>query len=280
VNESAYCEGVKRMEKTIGFIGCGNMGRAMVEGIMKAKLVNGDQMIVSNAHPEKLQELGNTYDFYIADNETVARHADIIFLAVKPHLYAKIIDEIKDKLKEDAILVSIAAGITLQDMQDMTEGQCRVVRAMPNTPALVSEGMSAVCFQADIDEEQRAEILTIFESFGKARVIEERLMESVIALSGSSPAYVFQFIEAMGDGGVMLGMPRKEAYFFAAQAVLGAAKMVLETEMHPAELKDMVCSPAGTTIEAVAKLEEMGLRSAVIEAMRACADKNRLMNEK
>ena len=268
------------MEKTIGFIGCGNMGRAMVEGIMKAKLVYGDQMIVSNAHPEKLQELGNTYDFYIADNETVARHADIIFLAVKPHLYAKIIDEIKDMLKEDAILVSIAAGITLQDMRDMTEGKCRVVRAMPNTPALVSEGMSAVCFQADIDEEQRTEILTIFESFGKARVIEERLMESVIALSGSSPAYVFQFIEAMGDGGVMLGMPRKESYFFAAQAVLGAAKMVLETEMHPAQLKDMVCSPAGTTIEAVAKLEEKGLRSAVIEAMRVCADKNRRMNEK
>lgn len=267
------------MEKVIGFIGCGNMGKAMVEGIMKAKLVYGDQMIVSNAHPEKLQELGNTYDFYIADNETVARHADIIFLAVKPYLYAKIIDEIKAYLKKDAIVISIAAGITLADMEQMCDGACKVVRAMPNTPALVSEGMSAVCFQDGIDEDMQAEILTIFESFGKAAVIEEKLMESVIALSGSSPAYVFMLIEAMGDGGVLLGMPRKEAYRFAAQAVLGAAKMVLETDLHPAELKDMVCSPSGTTIEAVAELEKNGFRSAIIEAMRRCAEKNHKMNQ-
>lgn len=268
------------MDKTIGFIGCGNMGKAMVEGIMKAKLVYGDQMIVSNAHPEKLQELGNTYDFYIADNETVARHADIIFLAVKPYLYAKIIDEIKGYLKADAILISIAAGITLADMEYMSDGVCKVARAMPNTPALVSEGMSAVCFQKEIDEEQRLEILTIFESFGKAAVVEEKLMDSVVALSGSSPAYVFLLIEALGDGGVLLGMPRKEAYQFAAQAVLGSAKMVLETGLHPGVLKDMVCSPSGTTIEAVAKLEEKGFRSALIEAMRSCADKNRRMNQK
>ena len=249
------------MEKVIGFIGCGNMGKAMVEGIMKAKLVYGDQMIVSNAHPEKLQELGNTYDFYIADNETVARHADIIFLAVKPYLYAKIIDEIKAYLKKEVILISIAAGITLADMEQMCEGACKVVRAMPNTPALVSEGMSAVCFQDGIDEGLQAEILAIFESFGKAAVIEEML------------------IEAMGDGGVLLGMPRKEAYHFAAQAVLGAAKMVLETGLHPAELKDMVCSPSGTTIEAVAELEKNGFRSAIIEAMRSCAEKNHKMNQ-
>lgn len=268
------------MDKTIGFIGCGNMGKAMVEGIMKAKLVYGDQMIVSNAHPEKLQDLGNTYDFYIADNETVARHADIIFLAVKPYLYAKIIEEIKGCLKADAILVSIAAGITLADMEHMSDGVCKVARAMPNTPALVSEGMSAVCFQDGIDEEQRSEIMAIFESFGKAAVVEEKLMDSVVALSGSSPAYVFMLIEAMGDGGVLLGMPRQEAYQFAAQAVLGSAKMVLDTGLHPGVLKDMVCSPSGTTIEGVAKLEEKGFRSAVIEAMRSCADKNRRMNEK
>lgn len=267
------------MDKTIGFIGCGNMGKAMVEGIMKAKLVYGDQMIVSNAHPEKLQELGNTYDFYIADNETVAGHADIIFLAVKPYLYAKIIDEIKAYVKENTVLVSIAAGITLADMKEMSEGRCKVVRAMPNTPALVSEGMSAVCFDEGMNEEQRSEIMSIFESFGKAAVVEEKLMDSVVALSGSSPAYVFLLIEAMGDGGVLLGMPRKEAYQFAAQAVLGAAKMVLDTGYHPAELKDMVCSPSGTTIEAVAKLEETGFRSALIEAMRSCAEKNRRMNE-
>lgn len=268
------------MEKTIGFIGCGNMGKAMVEGIMKAKLVYGDQMIVSNAHPEKLQELGNTYDFYISDNETVAAHADIIFLAVKPYLYAKIIDEIKDIIKADAIIVSIAAGITLQDLQAMTGRTCRLVRAMPNTPALVSEGMSAVSFGDGFSEEDKLDIMEIFESFGKAAVIDEALMDSVVAISGSSPAYVFMLIEAMGDGGVLQGMPRKEAYRFAAQAVLGAAKMVLETGKHPAELKDMVCSPGGTSIEAVAALEEKGFRSAVIAAMSKCADKNRSMQKK
>lgn len=265
------------MEKTIGFIGCGNMGKAMVEGIMKAQLVQEDQLIVSNLHPEKLQDLGNQYDFYISDNETVARHADILILAVKPHLYASIIDEVRDLMKADVILVDIAPGITIQDMIDMVGRECKVVKAMPNTPALVCEGMSAVSFGKGLDPSDQEEIIEIFESFGKAWVVEESLMDAVTALSGSSPAYVFLIIEAMADGAVRHGMPRQAAYQFAAQTLIGSAKLVLETGMHPGECKDMVCSPGGTTIEAIAKLEEKGLRSAIIEAMDACVKKSKRM---
>jgi len=267
------------MEKTIGFIGCGNMGKAMVEGIMKAKMVDGEHMIVSNAHPEKLQQLGSVYDFYISDNETVARYADILILAVKPYMYASILAEIREFVKEDAILVDIAAGITIADVQNMMQCPCKVVKAMPNTPALVSEGMSAISFAAGISEEERECILSLFESFGKVCVVEEHLMDAVAATSGSSPAYVFMFMEALADGAVLLGIPRKDAYRFVAQTVLGSAKMLLETGMHPGELKDMVCSPGGTTIEALAKLEEKGMRSAMIEAMRVCAEKSKAMGK-
>ena len=265
------------MEKTIGFIGCGNMGRAMVKGIMKAQLVYQDQLIVSNLHPEKLQDLGSQYDFYISDNETVAQHADILILAVKPHLYKTVINEIKDLTKPDVILVDIAPGITIQDMVDMVGFECKVVKEMPNTPALVSEGMSAISFGKGLSEEDQEEIIEIFESFGKACVVEERLMDAVTALSGSSPAYVFLIIEAMADGAVRHGMPRQAAYQFAAQTLIGSAKLILETGKHPGECKDMVCSPGGTTIEAVAKLEEKGLRSAIIEAMDACVKKSKSM---
>lgn len=268
------------MKKTIGFIGCGNMGKAMVEGIMKAKLVKGEQMIVSNAHPEKLQDLSNLYDFYISDNESVACNADILFLAVKPYMYKEVIDEIRDVVKEDVIIVDIAAGIELKDIYEMFNKPLKAVKAMPNTPALVSEAMSALAFGDLMEESDREEITEIFESFGKCCEVKESLMNAVTAVSGSSPAYVFMFVEAMGDGAVLQGMPRKDAYMFAAQSVLGAAKMVLETGKHPGELKDMVCSPGGTTIEAVAKLEECGLRNAVLQGMKACADKNQAMTKK
>lgn len=267
------------MNQTIGFIGCGNMGKAMVEGIMKAELVEGDQMIVSNAHPEKLQELSSIYDFYISDNETVAAHADILVLAVKPYLYSKIIDEIKDYLKEDVILIDIAAGISIADMHEMMSKECKVAKVMPNTPALVLEAMSAVSFSKQMKQADREIVWQILKSFGQACEVEEHWMDAVTAVSGSAPAYVFMFIEALGDGAVMLGMDRKNAYHFAAQTVLGSAKLLLETGMHPGECKDMVCSPGGTTIEAVSKLEEKGMRSALIEAMKACAARSKEMSQ-
>ena len=266
--------------KTIGFIGCGNMGKAMVEGIMKADLVDGDHMIVSNRHPEKLAELSKTYDCYISDNESVAENSDIIFLAVKPYMYQGVIEKIKDLVKEDAMIVNIAAGISNQDVIDMFEREVKTVKAMPNTPAMVGEAMSALAFGANCTEDDKEEIKEIFESFGKCREVEEHLMDAVTVVSGSSPAYLFMILEAMADGAVMQGMPRKDAYVFAAQSMIGSAKLLLETGKHPGELKDMVCSPAGTTIAAVAKMEEMGLRSALIEGMRACADRSKEMSKK
>ena len=244
--------------KTIGFIGCGNMGKAMVEGIMKAQLVDGDHMIVSNQHPEKLETLSRTYDLYISDNETVACNADILFLAVKPHMYGKIIEEIREHVKPNAIMVNIAAGVTLADLY----------------------AMFALAFGEMMSKDDKEDIIDIFESFGQCAEVQESMMEAVTVVSGSSPAYMFMILEAMADEAVLEGMPRKDAYKFAAQAMLGSAKMLLETGKHPGELKDMVCSPGGTTIEAVMKMEEKGLRSAIMEGMRACADKSRKMTKK
>ena len=263
--------------KTIGFIGCGNMGKAMVEGIMKAQLVDGDHMIVSNQHPEKLETLSRTYDLYISDNETVACNADILFLAVKPHMYGKIIEEIREHVKPNAIMVDIAAGVTLADLYAMFHRKVKAVKAMPNTPAFVGEAMSALAFGEMMSKDDKEDIVDIFESFGQCAEVQESMMEAVTVVSGSSPAYMFMILEAMADEAVLEGMPRKDAYKFAAQAMLGSAKMLLETGKHPGELKDMVCSPGGTTIEAVMKMEEKGLRSTIMEGMRACADKSRKM---
>lgn len=266
--------------KTIGFIGCGNMGKAMLEGIMKAGLSDGEHTIVSNRHPEKLKTLARTYDFGIADNETTARNADILFLAVKPYMYASVIEEIRDALKPDVILICIAAGITIEDMYDMLQGKRKVVKAMPNTPAQVQEAMSAICFGELLTLREQEEITDIFKSFGECVEVKESQMDIVTAISGSSPAYFFMMLEAMGDAGVKGGLPREDAYVFAAQSMLGSAKMYLETRMHPGALKDMVTSPGGTTIEAVAALEKAGLRAALISAMDACETKSRNMTKK
>ena len=167
----------------------------------------------------------------------------------------------------------------ISHIEAMFDSRLKLVRAMPNTPALVGEAMSALCCNELVTEEELAEAVSIFNSFGKCEVIKEALMDAVIGVSGSSPAYVYLFIEAMADAAVADGMPRAQAYKFAAQSVLGSAKMVLETGTHPGALKDAVCSPGGTTIEAVAVLEEEGLRNAVIKAQRACVQKSRDMGK-
>ncbi|MEG0771728.1 pyrroline-5-carboxylate reductase [Clostridium sp.] len=269
------------MNKKIGFIGAGNMGKAMIGGIVKSNLIPASNVIAYAPNANKLNILKNEFNIEIGSSaKHVARTTDIIVIAVKPNIYDEVIEDIKEDLTNDKIIVTIAAGKSIQNIENILGESFKIVRTMPNTPALVNEGMSSLCANAMVTNEELEEVKKIFESFGKAEILPEYLIESVIGVSGSSPAYVFMFIEAMADGAVLGGMPRDKAYKFAAQAVLGAAKMVLETGKNPGELKDMVCSPGGTTIEAVRTLEEKGLRSAVIEAMVNCMEKSKNMTKK
>ena len=262
----------------IGFIGCGNMATAMVRGILKGQKALPEEILVSRRHMEPLQQLQQELGIGITtDNKEVAAFSDVLFLAVKPQFYTETIREIRDVVRENTIVVSIAPGKTLDWLTEQFGRPMKLVRTMPNTPAMVGEGMMGICPAATVTEEELQVVRELCSGFSRTEMVTENLMDVVVSVSGSAPAYVFMFIEAMADAAVADGMPRKSAYTFAAQAVLGSAKMVLETGMHPGELKDMVCSPGGTTIEAVRVLEEKGLRSAVIEAMKACTKKCRDM---
>lgn len=260
----------------IGFIGCGNMASAMIGGILKKGIYEKEEIMVSNlteAGSRRSQEkLGVVTTL---DNKEVVRSTKTVVLAVKPQFYEEVLKEVQGELTPDHLIVGIAPGKTLAWLEEKSGKPLKVVRMMPNTPALVGEGMTGFCANERVTEEELTEIRTITESFGRAEMVPERMMDTVGAVSGSSPAYVFMFIEAMADAAVAQGMSRKQAYSFASQAVLGSAKMVLETGMHPGELKDMVCSPAGTTIEGVRALEKAGMRSAIYEALQACADKSK-----
>lgn len=269
------------MNKKIGFIGCGNMAQAMIVGIIKSNIVSKENILASNKSEGKLNLAKERYGILTTkSNIEVAKFADILILAVKPHIYSEVIKEIKDYIKKEVIIVTIAAGINIKFIEKTFNGSVKVVRTMPNTPALVGEGMTAVCSNDMVSKEEFEEVVNVFESFGKVEIIEERLMNAVPAVSGSSPAYVYMFIEALADGAVMDGIPRAKAYNMAAQAVLGAAKMVLETKIHPGILKDNVCSPGGTTIEAVYTLERSNFRGTIMEAMKACTEKTIEMSEK
>lgn len=264
------------MNKIIGFIGSGNMATAMIGGIIKSNIVSATNVMCSDPTDEKLKSLKECYGLTTTTNNCeVASKADILVLSIKPQVYEKVIKEIKEKVKKDVIVVSIAAGQKIEYIKKLFNKDIKVVRVMPNTPALVGEGMSALCPCPIVKPNELDLICNIFNSFGKCEVLPEKLMDVVTAVSGSSPAYVFMLIEAMADGAVLEGMPRDVAYKFAAQSVLGSAKMVLETKKHPAELKDMVCSPSGTTIEGVSVLEENGFRSSVIKAIQAASKKSK-----
>ncbi len=265
----------------LGFIGLGNMASAVIGGILKEGIAS-QQDIIGSAKTEKTAK-EKAAEFGIeacTDNRRVTEQADVLVLAVKPQFFPEVIAEIRDLVKEETLVISVAAGKTIKYIEEQfgaSEGKrtIKLVRCMPNTPALVLAGCTGYCVNERVSEGEKEFAHKLFSSFGKAIEVPERLMDTVGSVSGSSPAFVFMFIEALADGAVAEGMPRKQAVEFAAQAVLGSAKLVLESGMHPEELKDMVCSPGGTTIQGVRTLEKGGMRGAVMDAVIACAERSR-----
>lgn len=261
----------------ISFIGAGNMGSAIIGGIVKSRLAKPTDITVADRDNDKLDTINSQYGVNTTTSNIDCMDCDMLFLCVKPNVLYSVIDEIKDAVRENTIVVSIAAGQSIKKMTDAFGKAVKIVRVMPNTPALVGEGMAAISLGETVAETESKAVLDIFRSIGKAEVVAESLMDTVTAISGSSPAYVFMFIEAMASAAESEGMDKDLAYTFAAQAVLGSAKMVMETDISPEQLKINVCSPGGTTIEAVAVLENEDMHGMIGRAMKACSDKSRRM---
>lgn len=265
------------MKYKIGFIGGGNMASAIVKGLISKGIYKQNEILVSVLRPESLDRISQSLGVdSTLDNIELASTCGIVVLAVKPHFIELVLKEIEPHLTSNHIVVSIAAGITLNQIEAHAHDS-KCFRAMPNTPAAVNEGYTSICTNVPPSDLSLTRVMEIFNAVGKSTIITESQMHAAIAVHGSSPAYIYMMIEAMGDAGVMLGLSRQQAYEMAAQSLIGASKMVLSTGLHPGALKDQVTSPGGTTIEAVATLEKTGFRNSLIQAMVAAADKSKKM---
>ena len=267
--------------KCLGFIGGGNMAEAMIRGLLKARLLGPQEILASDVTAERLTYLQQTFGIRTSrDNAEVAGKADIVLFAVKPQIMSPVLDGLLDVITEAKLLISIAAGISTRLIAEKFPGKVRVIRVMPNTPALVLEAASALAPGAAATPEDLELAKRLFAAVGKVVVVEETLMDAVTGLSGSGPAYIFLIIEALSDAGVKVGLSRKVAQLLAAQTVLGAARMVLETHKHPGELKDMVTSPGGTAIAGLHTLEAGGLRTTLINAVEAATRRSMELGRK
>lgn len=253
------------------------MASAIVHGLIAAGTAPSD-ILVSDRDEAKLAAFAGE-GINTGSNADAVKFGDTLILAVKPNIVSTVLSETAE-LMNDKLVISIAAGISIEYIKSYTGQNVRVVRTMPNTPALVGMGMTAISYEAPVTDADVECVNGIFSALGRTVIISEKLMDAAVAVSGSGPAYVFMLIDAMADGAVKEGLTRDAGIMMAAQTVMGAAKMVLETGKHPAELKDMVCSPGGTTIDAVNVLEDRGFRAAVIKAMESCADKSRRLSGK
>ncbi len=265
----------------LGFIGSGNMAEALIKGITAKNLWPKDSITVSDISKERLTHISTTLGVTVTpDNREVARSSDVIFIATKPAQVPGALDGIADIITKQKLVVSIAAGVTIGAIESRLKKGTPVVRVMPNAPALVLAGMSCLSAGSAAEKMHLDVALKVFSGVGEALVVDEAHLDAVTALSGSGPAYLFLVIEALSDAGVRAGLPRKTAERLSAQTVLGAARMVLETGRHPGELKDMVASPAGTTIEGLAVLEKDGVRGSFIEAVDAAHRRAKEMGRK
>ncbi len=261
---------------TFGFIGTGNMGGALARAARRR--LEGNQILLMNRTAEKAQALADELNARTpVNNAVLAAVADYIFLGVKPQMMGDLLAEIGPALnarKGGFVLVTMAAGLTIADIQDMAGGNYPVLRIMPNTPCSIGEGMVLYTRGPGVTEDEERMFLEAMAGAGRFAPVPERLMDAGSAVTGCGPAFVDLFVEALADGGVACGLPRAAAVEFAAQMVLGSARLILESGKHPGELKDAVCSPGGTTIQGVRKLEEAGFRGAVMDAVIAAWEKN------
>ena len=261
--------------KKYGFIGTGNMGFPLLKGAIG--LVGKENVTYSTPFIEEMQRIKEqTGADYCSDTASLAAECENIVICVKPQMIGKVYKDLSGADLSGKTVISIAAGVSTASIREGIGQDVRIARIMPNTPAMVGEGMSCICFTeygGGFDDEQKSAVTGLFEAVGRVEVIDESMMNIATCANGSSPAYVFMFIEALADGVVALGIPRKTAYKLVAQTVLGSAKLLLETGEHPGVLKDNVCSPGGTTMAAVEALEECGFRNALMQATKACYEK-------
>jgi len=266
--------------KSVVFLGTGNMAEALLKGLLREGTADPEEIVCAEPRPERREEIANRYGVEVTgDNRAAAAEGDLIILSVKPQVVGAVLAEIAPAIDAAKLVVSIAAGVSIATLARALPAGTRIIRTMPNTPALVGAGATALARGPHASEADLTVARALFEAVGTVVVVEEPLLDGVTGLSGSGPAYVFLAIEALADGGVKVGLPRPAAVALAAQTVMGAARLVLETGRHPGELKDMVTSPGGTTIAGVHALEARSFRAALIEAVEASARRSRELGE-
>lgn len=267
------------IEKTIGFVGGGNMAEAMIRGLLRGGHFTPEQVSVSGPREERMGELRETYKIAATTDNKKPAAAQIVVLSVKPQIMSRVLDEIAETIDADALVLSIAAGVPVGAIQARLPSGTRVIRAMPNTPALVDAGATAIAGGEHARESDLADARRIFDSIGLTVVLDEYQLDAVTGLSGSGPAYVFLILEALSDAGVKVGLSRRTAQLLAAQTLLGSAKLLLETNEHPGRLKDMVTSPGGTAITGLHTLENGGVRTTLMNAVEAATRRSRELGE-
>ncbi|HEX9614123.1 MAG TPA: pyrroline-5-carboxylate reductase [Bacteroidota bacterium] len=272
--------GTSVLNRSMAIIGAGNMGTALLKGILNSHLTEHNKIIATGRHPEKLRNLEAVWNIRTTvANREAAESAEIIILCVKPLTIGAVLNDIKEVITDQQLIISIAAGITIDSIQQRLGRNAPIVRAMPNIASTVDEGATALSFGAFVSEDHRRIAATIFEAVGEVVTVEEHHLDAVTGLSGSGPAYIYMVIEALVDGGVKAGLSRDIASTLAIQTVLGSAKLVKETKLHPAILRDQVTTPAGTAINAVHELESHGLRSMLINAVATATKRSKELRD-
>jgi pyrroline-5-carboxylate reductase len=265
--------------RTIAFLGAGNMAEAMIRGLLRGSHFAAEQITASGPREERMTELHERFGIRTTTDNREAAAADIVVLSIKPQILSRVLAEVGETIRQDALVISIAAGVPISAIESRLGSGARVIRAMPNTPALVDAAATAIAggehaSEADIDDARK-----IFESIGITVTLDESLLDAVTGLSGSGPAYVFLILEALSDAGVKVGLSRRTSQLLAAQTLLGSAKLLLETNEHPGKLKDMVTSPGGTAITGLHTLENGGVRTTLINAVEAATKRSKELGE-